>query len=157
MDRPGPGAGSRERATPSGRTTEIATVGPSLARTLTNLSRKSKRRSAALTCASAAGICRSTVKTLSSPSLIWAQFRGSIMATQLRDLQRAGWRPLDRHRPKRRRRCWKARTARRKPIFRKAGQWRSVDVRSKSVSQSDPAAQWTGALRGPAFFAYADN
>jgi hypothetical protein len=25
------------------------------------------------------------------------------------------------------------------------------------VSPSDPAAQWTGALRGPAFFAYADN
>lgn len=27
----------------------------------------------------------------------------------------------------------------------------------KFVSSSDPAAQWTGALRGPAFFAYADN
>ena len=27
----------------------------------------------------------------------------------------------------------------------------------KFVSPSDPAAQWTGALRGPAFFAYADN
>jgi transposase len=25
------------------------------------------------------------------------------------------------------------------------------------ISPSDPAAQWTGALRGPAFFAYADN
>jgi predicted NAD-dependent protein-ADP-ribosyltransferase YbiA (DUF1768 family) len=25
------------------------------------------------------------------------------------------------------------------------------------VSPSDPAAQWTGAMRGPAFFAYADN
>jgi hypothetical protein len=25
------------------------------------------------------------------------------------------------------------------------------------VSPSDPAAQWTGALKGPAFFAYADN
>ena len=25
------------------------------------------------------------------------------------------------------------------------------------VSPSDPAAQWTGAMRGPAFFAYSDN
>jgi hypothetical protein len=25
------------------------------------------------------------------------------------------------------------------------------------VSPSDPAAQWTGAMRGPAFFAYANN
>jgi hypothetical protein len=31
------------------------------------------------------------------------------------------------------------------------------DVRPKFVSRSDPAAQWTGAQRGPAFFAYADN
>jgi transposase len=31
------------------------------------------------------------------------------------------------------------------------------DVTPKFVSPSDPAAQWTGALRGPAFFAYADN
>lgn len=31
------------------------------------------------------------------------------------------------------------------------------DVRPKFVSPSDPAAQWTGALRGPAFFAYTDN
>src|SRR5271165_1359414 len=31
------------------------------------------------------------------------------------------------------------------------------DVTPKFVSQSDPAAQWTGAMRGPAFFAYADN
>jgi transposase len=31
------------------------------------------------------------------------------------------------------------------------------DVRPKFISPSDPAAQWTGALRGPAFFAYADN
>jgi transposase len=30
-------------------------------------------------------------------------------------------------------------------------------VRPKFVSPSDPAAQWTGALRGPAFFAYANN
>ncbi len=30
-------------------------------------------------------------------------------------------------------------------------------VRPKFVSPSDPAAQWTGAMRGPAFFAYADN
>jgi hypothetical protein len=31
------------------------------------------------------------------------------------------------------------------------------DVTPKFVSLSDPAAQWTGALRGPAFFAYANN
>jgi transposase len=31
------------------------------------------------------------------------------------------------------------------------------DVPPKFVSPSDPAAQWTGAMRGPAFFAYADN
>jgi hypothetical protein len=31
------------------------------------------------------------------------------------------------------------------------------DVRPKFVSPSDPAAQWTGAMRGPAFFAYSDN
>ncbi len=31
------------------------------------------------------------------------------------------------------------------------------DVVPKFVSPSDPAAQWTGALRGPAFFAYATN
>jgi len=30
-------------------------------------------------------------------------------------------------------------------------------VTPKFVSPSDPAAQWTGALRGPAFFAYANN
>jgi transposase len=29
--------------------------------------------------------------------------------------------------------------------------------RPKFISPSDPAAQWTGAQRGPAFFAYADN
>jgi hypothetical protein len=29
------------------------------------------------------------------------------------------------------------------------------DVTPKFVSPSDPAAQWTGAMRGPAFFAYA--
>jgi transposase len=33
----------------------------------------------------------------------------------------------------------------------------ATDVQPKFVSPSDPAAQWTGALRGPAFFAYADN
>lgn len=33
----------------------------------------------------------------------------------------------------------------------------AIDVTPKSVSPSDPAAQWTGAMRGPAFFAYADN
>src|SRR5262245_32383325 len=31
------------------------------------------------------------------------------------------------------------------------------DVTPKFVSPSDPAAQWSGAMRGPAFFAYADN
>src|SRR5262245_20509565 len=31
------------------------------------------------------------------------------------------------------------------------------DVIPKFVSPSDPAVQWTGAMRGPAFFAYADN
>jgi transposase len=31
------------------------------------------------------------------------------------------------------------------------------DVTPKFVSRSDPAAQWTGAQRGPAFFAYSDN
>jgi hypothetical protein len=33
----------------------------------------------------------------------------------------------------------------------------ATDVQPKFVSRADPAAQWTGALRGPAFFAYADN
>ena len=31
------------------------------------------------------------------------------------------------------------------------------DVTPKFVSPSDPAAQWTGAMRGPAFFGYSDN
>lgn len=31
------------------------------------------------------------------------------------------------------------------------------EVMPKFVSPSDPAAQWTGAMRGPALFAYADN
>ena len=31
------------------------------------------------------------------------------------------------------------------------------EVVPKFVSPSEPAAQWTGAMRGPAFFAYADN
>ncbi len=31
------------------------------------------------------------------------------------------------------------------------------EVTPKFVSPSGPAAQWTGAMRGPAFFAYADN
>src|SRR5271165_2564745 len=31
------------------------------------------------------------------------------------------------------------------------------DVTPKFVSPSDPSAQWTGAMRGAAFFAYADN
>jgi len=33
----------------------------------------------------------------------------------------------------------------------------ATEVEPKFVSPSDPAAQWTGALKGPAFFAYADN
>jgi transposase len=33
----------------------------------------------------------------------------------------------------------------------------ATEVAPKFVSPSDPAAQWTGALKGPAFFAYADN
>src|SRR5205807_6567539 len=31
------------------------------------------------------------------------------------------------------------------------------EVTPKFISPSDPAAQWTGAMRGPAVFAYADN
>src|SRR6201987_2227169 len=31
------------------------------------------------------------------------------------------------------------------------------EVEPKFISRSDPAAQWTGALKGHAFFAYADN
>jgi hypothetical protein len=31
------------------------------------------------------------------------------------------------------------------------------DVVPKFVSPSDPAAQWTGSHKGPAFFAYSDN
>jgi hypothetical protein len=31
------------------------------------------------------------------------------------------------------------------------------DTIPKFISPSDPAAQWTGAMRGPAFFAYSDN
>lgn len=31
------------------------------------------------------------------------------------------------------------------------------EVTPKFVSPSDPAAQWTGAIRGLAFFAYANN
>ena len=33
----------------------------------------------------------------------------------------------------------------------------ATEVEPKFVSPSDPAAQWTGAMKGPAFFAYADN
>src|SRR5262245_24954986 len=33
----------------------------------------------------------------------------------------------------------------------------ATDVVPKFVAPSDPAAQWTGALRNAAFFAYADN
>jgi Transposase DDE domain len=33
----------------------------------------------------------------------------------------------------------------------------ATDIVPKFVSPSDPAAQWTGAHKGPAFFAYADN
>jgi transposase len=38
------------------------------------------------------------------------------------------------------------------------GAWgAATDVVPKFVSPSDPAAQWTGAHKGPAFFAYSDN
>src|SRR5262249_36588624 len=33
----------------------------------------------------------------------------------------------------------------------------ATEVVPKFVSPSDPAAQWTGAMKGAAFFAYADN
>src|SRR5262249_56170978 len=33
----------------------------------------------------------------------------------------------------------------------------ATEVVPKFVSPSDPAAQWTGAHKGPAFFAYSDN
>ena len=33
----------------------------------------------------------------------------------------------------------------------------ATELQPKFVSPSDPAAQWTGALKGAAFFAYADN
>jgi hypothetical protein len=33
----------------------------------------------------------------------------------------------------------------------------TTEVHPKFVSPSDPAAQWTGAMHGPAFVAYADN
>ena len=33
----------------------------------------------------------------------------------------------------------------------------ATEVKPKFVSPSDPAAQWTGALKGPALFAYADT
>src|SRR5471032_2834386 len=33
----------------------------------------------------------------------------------------------------------------------------AIDTTPKFISPSDPAAQWTGANRGPAFFAYSDN
>lgn len=33
----------------------------------------------------------------------------------------------------------------------------ATEVVPKFISPSDPAAQWTGALKGPAFFAYANN
>ena len=31
------------------------------------------------------------------------------------------------------------------------------EVKPKFTSHSDPASQWTGALKGPAFFAYSGN
>jgi transposase len=39
----------------------------------------------------------------------------------------------------------------------KAAWGATTDVQPKFVSPSDPAAQWTGAMRGPAFFAYPTN
>jgi hypothetical protein len=38
-----------------------------------------------------------------------------------------------------------------------AGFGAASDMKPKFVSPSDPTAQWAGAMRGPAFFAYADN
>jgi hypothetical protein len=38
-----------------------------------------------------------------------------------------------------------------------AGAAPATEIEPKFVSSSDPAAQWTGAMGGPAFFAYADN
>jgi IS5 family transposase len=40
---------------------------------------------------------------------------------------------------------------------RRYGVGRASDVVPKFVSPSDPAAQWTGAYKGPAFLAYSDN
>jgi hypothetical protein len=33
----------------------------------------------------------------------------------------------------------------------------AIEVRPNFISPADPAARWTGAHRGPAFFAYSDN
>ncbi len=33
----------------------------------------------------------------------------------------------------------------------------AIDTQPKFMSYADPAAQWTGAKKGPAHFAYADN
>ena len=33
----------------------------------------------------------------------------------------------------------------------------ATEVTPKFISPADPAARWTGALRGPAFFAYSDQ
>jgi hypothetical protein len=44
-----------------------------------------------------------------------------------------------------------------KEYLDKAAWGTATDVQPKFVSPSDPAAQWTGEMRGPAFFAYATN
>jgi len=42
-------------------------------------------------------------------------------------------------------------------VRRRRGFGAATMVTPKFLSPSDPAAQWTGAMRGPAFFAYSDN
>lgn len=42
-------------------------------------------------------------------------------------------------------------------VLNEAAWGRATEVVPKFVSPADPTAQWTGALRGPDFFAYADN
>ena len=56
--------------------------------------------------------------------------------------------------------CWRDREPRHEGVSRTlddAAFGAASEVTPKFVSPSDPAAQWTGAMRGPAFFAYADN
>src|ERR671927_1411404 len=58
---------------------------------------------------------------------------------------------------------WEAMAATRRPVreyldtLDEAAWGAASEVRPKFISKSDPAAQWTGALKGHAFFAYAAN